>query len=97
MCARWVERRKWRLLSNTGKSPAQIQYSNVVIAVSRDFYRRSPEIVEAIVRAYTEGVAATHFQKERALKVIGKYTRLKDSKLIAELYDDAVKFGECRG
>ena len=42
-----------------------IQYSNVVIAVSRDFYRRSPETVEAIVRAYTEGVAAAHYQKER--------------------------------
>ena len=55
-----------------------IQYSNVVIALSRDFQRRSPETVEAIVRAYLEGVAATHDQKEKALKVIAKYTRLKD-------------------
>lgn len=47
-----------------------IQYSNVVIAVSRDFYRRSPETVEAMVRGYIEGVAAAHDQKERALKVI---------------------------
>jgi NitT/TauT family transport system substrate-binding protein len=69
-----------------------IQYSNVVIAVSRDFYRRSPETVEAMVRAYMEGVAATHDQKERALKVIAKYTRLKEPKLIAELYNDANKF-----
>jgi NitT/TauT family transport system substrate-binding protein len=71
-----------------------IQYSNVVIVVSRDFQRRSPEAVEAIVRAYTEGVAATHFQKEKALKVISKYTRLKDPKLIEELYNDAVQFVE---
>ena len=69
-----------------------IQYSNVVIAVSRDFYRRSPQTVEAMVRAYIEGVAATHDQKERALKVIAKYTRLKEPKLIAELYNDANKF-----
>jgi len=69
-----------------------IQYSNVVIAVSRDFYRRSPETVEALVRAYTEGVAAAHDQKERALKVIAKYTRLKDPRLIEELYKDADKF-----
>jgi ABC-type nitrate/sulfonate/bicarbonate transport system substrate-binding protein len=69
-----------------------IQYSNVVIALSRDFQRRSPETVEAIVRAYLEGVAATHDQKEKALKVIAKYTRLKDPKLIDELYNDAVKF-----
>jgi ABC-type nitrate/sulfonate/bicarbonate transport system substrate-binding protein len=69
-----------------------IQYSNVVIVLSRDFHRRSPETVEAIVRAYMEGVAATHGQKEKALKVIAKYTRLKDPKLIDELYNDAVKF-----
>ncbi len=69
-----------------------IKYSNVVIAVSRDFYRRSPETVEAMVRAYIEGVAAAHNQKERALKVIAKYTRLKDPKFIAELYNDANKF-----
>jgi len=70
----------------------EIQYSNVVIVVSRDFQRRAPETLEAIVRAYTEGVAATYYQKERALKVIQKYTRLKDAKLIDELYIDAVKF-----
>lgn len=71
-----------------------IQYSNVVIALSRNFQRRSPETVEAMVRAYMEGVAAANFQKERALKMIQKYTRLKDPRLIEELYADAVKFLE---
>jgi hypothetical protein len=37
-------------------------------------------------------VAAANHQKELALKVIAKYTRLKDPKLIEELYSDAVKF-----
>jgi NitT/TauT family transport system substrate-binding protein len=69
-----------------------IRYSNVVIAVSQEFYRRAPATVEGIVRAYTEGVAAANHQKELALKVIAKYTRLKDPKLIEELYSDAVKF-----
>ena len=50
--------------------------------------------VEAMVRAYLEGVAAAYYQKERALKVIQKYTRLKDPKLIDELYADGVKFLE---
>lgn len=71
-----------------------IQYSNVVIALSREFYRRSPATVEAMARAYAEGVAAADGQKEMALKVIAKYTRLKDPKLIEELYNDAVKFLE---
>ncbi|MEO6164587.1 MAG: ABC transporter substrate-binding protein [Candidatus Binatia bacterium] len=69
-------------------------YSNVVITVSRDFHKRAPETLEAFVRAYLEGVAAAHEQKDRALKVIQKYTRLKEHKLIEELYNDSVKFLE---
>jgi ABC-type nitrate/sulfonate/bicarbonate transport system substrate-binding protein len=69
-----------------------IQYSNVVIAVSRDFHRRSPETLEGIVRAYTEGVAAAHYQKEKTLKVIAKYARLKDPRMMEEFYKDAAKF-----
>jgi NitT/TauT family transport system substrate-binding protein len=71
-----------------------IRYSNVVIAVSRDYQRRSPDTVEAMVRAYLEGVAAAGQQKEKALQVIQKYTRLQDPKLIHELYADGVKFLE---
>jgi ABC-type nitrate/sulfonate/bicarbonate transport system substrate-binding protein len=71
-----------------------IRYSNIVIAVSRDYYKRNPEAVEAMVRAYLEGVAAAHHQREKALKVIQKYTRLQDQKLIDELYTDGVKFLE---
>jgi len=69
-----------------------IRYSNIVIALSRDYYRRSPETVEAFGRGYLEGVAAAYYQKEPALKVIQKYTRLKDARLIDELYADGVKF-----
>ena len=75
-------------------SELDIQYSNIVIALTRDFYRRSPQTIESLVRAYTEGVAATHEQKERALRVIAKYTRLKDARVINDLYSDAVKFLE---
>jgi NitT/TauT family transport system substrate-binding protein len=71
-----------------------IRYSNIVIAVSRDYQRRSPDDVEAMVRAYLEGVATASQQKDRALQVIQKYTRLQDPKLIHELYADGVKFLE---
>jgi NitT/TauT family transport system substrate-binding protein len=71
-----------------------IQYSNIVVALTRDYLRRSPELAEAFCRAYLEGVAATVYQKERALKVIQKYARLKDQRLIEELYTDSVKFLE---
>jgi ABC-type nitrate/sulfonate/bicarbonate transport system substrate-binding protein len=69
-----------------------IRYSNVVIAVSRDDYRRNPETIEAMVRGYLEGVAAVTQQKERALQVIQKYTRLQDPKMIHDLYADGIKF-----
>ena len=69
-------------------------YSNVVITFSRDFQKRNPETLEACVRGYLEGVAALHEQKDRAYKVIQKYTRLKDQKLIDELYSDSAKFLE---
>ena len=79
-----------RMLVDLGE--LDIRYSNVVIAVPRDYYRRNPDIVEAMVRAYLEGVAALGQQKERALQVIQKYTRLQDPKLIHDLYADGIKF-----
>jgi ABC-type nitrate/sulfonate/bicarbonate transport system substrate-binding protein len=57
-----------------------IRYSNIVIAVSRDYQRHNSDTVEAMVRAYLEGVAAANQQKESALRVIQKYTRLQDQK-----------------
>ena len=48
------------------------QYSMDVIAHSRNDLKRFPNVVEGIVRAYTEGVAAIHFQKEKAYKAIAK-------------------------
>jgi ABC-type nitrate/sulfonate/bicarbonate transport system substrate-binding protein len=69
-------------------------YSNVVITLTRDYLKRAPETIEAFVRGYLEGVAAAHEQRDKALKVIQKYTRLKEPKLIDELYSDSVKFLE---
>jgi NitT/TauT family transport system substrate-binding protein len=69
-----------------------IQYSMGLLVVSRDFYRRSPETLESIVRAYIEAVAALRDQKQTALKVIAHYTRLKEAKPIEEIYSDAAKY-----
>ena len=69
-----------------------IPYSMNMIAVSRDYYRRNPETVERMVRAYSEGVAAMNQQKERALKVIAKYARIPDAKGIEDHYRDSVTY-----
>jgi ABC-type nitrate/sulfonate/bicarbonate transport system substrate-binding protein len=50
-----------------------IPFSMNLLAVSTDFYRRSPKTVENIVAAYIEGIAALKTRKPYALKVLGKY------------------------
>jgi ABC-type nitrate/sulfonate/bicarbonate transport system substrate-binding protein len=70
------------------------QYSMDVIAYSRDDMKRSPQIVDGMVRAYTEGVAAMHYQKERAYRAIAKYARLHDQKKVDEIYQDSIVYLE---
>ena len=70
------------------------QYSMDVVAYSRDDMKRSPQVVEGMVRAYTEGVAAIHHQKATAYKAIAKYARLRDEKKIEEIYQDSILYLE---
>ncbi len=69
-----------------------IPYSMNMIAVQRDYLRRSPEAVENMIRAYVDGLAFMHRNKERALKIITKYARLNDARLIEQFYDDAITY-----
>lgn len=69
-------------------------YSMDVIAYSREDLKKMPQVVDRMTRAYTEGVAAIHFQKERANKAIAKYARLRDQKKIDEIYQDSITYLE---
>ena len=69
-------------------------YSMDVIAYSREDLKKIPQVVDRMTRAYTEGVAAIHFQKERANKAIAKYARLRDQKKIDEIYQDSIIYLE---
>jgi ABC-type nitrate/sulfonate/bicarbonate transport system substrate-binding protein len=69
-----------------------IPYSMNMIAVQRDYLRRNQDAVENVVRAYVDGLAFMHRNKERALKIIAKYGRLNDPKLIDQFYDDAATY-----
>jgi len=69
-----------------------IPYSMNMIAVQREYLRRSPDAVERMVRAYVDGLAFMHRHKERALKIIAKYSRLVDAKMIDDFYSDAVTY-----
>jgi NitT/TauT family transport system substrate-binding protein len=50
-----------------------IPFSMNLLAVSNDFYRRSPKTVERIVASYIEGIAALKTRKAQGLKVLEKY------------------------
>jgi NitT/TauT family transport system substrate-binding protein len=71
-----------------------IPYSMNMIAVQREYYRRNPEAVEKMVRAYAEGIAFMNHNKERAIKIITKYSRLSDPQMIEDHYNDSVTYLE---
>ena len=69
-----------------------IPYSMNMIAVQREYYRRNPEAVEKIVRAYADGIAFLNQNKERAIKIITKHSRLTDPRMIEDHYNDSVTY-----
>ena len=71
-----------------------IQYSMGQLVVPREFYRRSPEVLDRFMRAYLEGVAVLKdpTQKERVVNTVARYTRLKEPKAVEEIYSDAAKY-----
>ena len=50
-----------------------IPFSMNLLAVSNDYLLKSPKSVDAIVRAYIEGIAALKTRKAQALKMLEKY------------------------
>ena len=50
-----------------------IPFSMNLLAVSIDFYRKSPKTVEGIIAAYIEGIAALKQRKQQAANVLAKY------------------------
>jgi NitT/TauT family transport system substrate-binding protein len=50
-----------------------IPFSMNLLAVSSDFYRKSPKTVEGIIAAYIEGIAALKQRKQQTSSVLAKY------------------------
>jgi NitT/TauT family transport system substrate-binding protein len=69
-----------------------IPYSMNMIAVQREYYKRNPDTVEGLIKAYADGLAFMHRNKERALKIIAKYSRLTDARMIEDFYTDSATY-----
>jgi NitT/TauT family transport system substrate-binding protein len=68
-----------------------IPFSMDLITVKRDYLKSAPKNVEAMLKAYIEGVAALRSIKELAYKVLGKYM-LGAAESLDEAYEYAVKY-----
>jgi NitT/TauT family transport system substrate-binding protein len=68
-----------------------IPFSMDLIAVKRDQLKNSPRNVEAMLKAYIEGVAALRSRKELAYKVLSRYL-LGAGDALDEAYEYAVKY-----
>ena len=73
-----------------------IPFSMDLIAVTRTFLKSSPKTVEAVLRAYTEGVAGLTTNRTKAFQVIAQYMRLRPETAgqqdVNEHYEYAVKY-----
>ena len=81
---------KARIMLDLSKS--DIPFSMDLIAVKREFLKSSAKTVEAVLRAYIEGVVALRTNKPKAFEVIGKYMRLRPEvggeQTMSENYDN---------
>jgi ABC-type nitrate/sulfonate/bicarbonate transport system substrate-binding protein len=68
-----------------------IPYSMNLMAVKREYLKSSPKSVEAILKAYIEGMYVLRTKKDEALKALAKYMR-RSPDTLAEPYDYAVKY-----
>jgi ABC-type nitrate/sulfonate/bicarbonate transport system substrate-binding protein len=71
-----------------------IPYAINVIAATRDYVRAHPETVDKFMRGYIEGVAAMIRDKERTMKVLGKYLKRSEPSSLEEMYVLAAKYTE---
>jgi ABC-type nitrate/sulfonate/bicarbonate transport system substrate-binding protein len=68
-----------------------IPYSMDLMAVKRDYLKSSPKAVEAILKAYIEGMYVLKTRKEEARRVLAKYMR-RSADSVTEPYEYAVKY-----
>lgn len=70
-----------------------IPYSMDYITVTQDYLKKNRNTVEALLLAYTEGVAALHKRRQQAMEVLSKYLR-RPSGDQEEPYKYAIKYLE---
>ena len=68
-------------LSNSG-----IDYQGAGVVTTRSFMRENSDTIRRYVRAYVEGLQRLKTDKTFSLKVLAKYTRIKEPETLEETY-----------
>ena len=61
------------------------------VAARRSFIDKNPGVARRFIRGAFEGIRAVYTDKEQALRVLGKYTKVSDDKILEESYRFSVE------
>lgn len=67
---------------------AGVEYPSFVLATRKTFIRDQPERAQRAFTAVAEGVHIFRTDKERAMRIMGKYTRVTDRTILENTYAD---------
>lgn len=67
---------------------AGVEYPSFVLATRKTFIRDSAERAQRAFNAVAEGIHIFRTDKERAMRVMGKYTKIKDRTILENTYAD---------
>jgi len=65
-----------------------VEYPSLVLAVRKSFLRDSEDVALRFLQAMAEGIHIFKTDKEEALKVMAKYTKVSDRKILENSYAD---------
>ena len=63
-----------------------VPYLNSPLSTRRAFIKTNRDIVLKVLRAYYQGVQETHNDRDGAMKILAKYTRVSEPEILAESY-----------
>lgn len=68
-------------------SNSEIQFANNSLVSTTKYIQQKPEITTGVMKALIEGIWAFKADRERGIKVLEKYTRVKDRRVLDDTYD----------
>ena len=63
-----------------------VPYLNSPMSTRRAYIKSNRETVLRVLRAYSQGVQETHSDREGAIRILAKYTRVTEPEILAESY-----------